>query len=58
MTHVLTNVMLRFIVRLPVRGSIRRYPWPVAGQGVNVKQGHMIYQAVADAHGLSYVLLT
>ena len=58
-THALTNVVLRFIVRLAdMRCDQTFFSISQMAKGVNVKEVHLIYQAVADAHGLLCVLLT
>ena len=57
--HALTNVTLRFIVRLAdkrIEQVLSSAPG-VAARGMDVKQGYVINQAVADAHGLPYVPL-
>ena len=57
-THALTNATLPFIVRLADAGieeALNADPW--LAKGVNVKQGKVTYQAVAEAHGLPYAPL-
>lgn len=58
-TMALTNATLPFIVALAeegVEGAIRKNPG--LARGVNVKQGRVTYQAVADAHALTYQPIT
>jgi len=58
-THALTNATLPFIVRLADAGldqALQSDPW--LAKGVNVKQGRVTYQAVAEAHGLPCVPIT
>jgi alanine dehydrogenase len=55
-THALTNATLPFIVRLADAGmdqALRDDPW--LAKGVNVKDGHVTYQAVAETHGFPHV---
>ena len=57
-THALTNATLPFIVRLADMGieqAFRADSW--LAKGVNVKQGNVTYQAVAEAHGFPFVPL-
>ena len=55
-THALTNATLPFIVRLADAGIDRALSVdPNLAKGVNVKQGNVTYQAVAEAHGFPYV---
>ena len=56
--HSLTKATLRFIVRLvctEFEQVLSSVLW-LAG-GVDVKEGHMTYRAVADAYELPYVPL-
>ena len=55
-THALTNATLPFIVRLADAGieqAIGDDPWLT--KGVNIKNGQVTYQAVAEAHGFRHV---
>ncbi|MDT7041233.1 alanine dehydrogenase [Candidatus Nitronereus thalassa] len=55
-THALTNATLPFIVRLADAGierAISDDPW--LAKGVNIKDGQVTYQAVAEAHGFRHV---
>jgi alanine dehydrogenase len=57
-TRALTNVTLPYVEELAdhgVLGAIRRDA--ALAQGVNVVDGKITYQAVADAHGLEYTPL-
>ncbi len=57
-THALTNATLPFIVRLAdagIKQALSADPW--LAKGVNVQQGHVTYQAVAEAHGFPFVPL-
>jgi alanine dehydrogenase len=57
-THALTNVTLPYveaIADLGVREAIARDP--ALARGVNVLDGKLTYEAVADAHGLPYAPL-
>jgi alanine dehydrogenase len=57
-TRALTNVTLPYVEELAedgVVGAIRRDP--ALAKGVNVLDGKITYQAVADAHGLEYTPL-
>lgn len=57
-THALTNATLPFIVQLAdsgIKDAFSRDPW--LAKGVNVHEGNVTYQAVAEAHGFPYVAL-
>lgn len=55
-THALTNATLPFIVRLADAGIQQALSAdPRLAKGVNVRQGNVTYQAVAEAHGFPYV---
>lgn len=57
-THALTNATLPFIVRLADAGIDQAlHADSRLAKGVNVKQGNVTYQAVAEAHGFPYVPL-
>ncbi len=57
-THALTNATLPFIVRLADMGIEQALCADSSmAKGVNVRQGNVTYQAVAEAHGFPYVPL-
>lgn len=54
-TYALTHATLPFIVRLLESGIDQAlYSDPGFAKGVNVREGRVTYQAVAEAHGLPY----
>jgi alanine dehydrogenase len=57
-TYALTNATLPYVVELANRGleeAVRDDP--ALGKGVNVYRGAIVYEPVAEAHGLDYVPL-
>jgi alanine dehydrogenase len=57
-TKALTNVTLPYVEAIAEKGASRAVAEDTAlGKGVNVIDGKITYQAVADAHGLPYTPL-
>ena len=57
-TYALTNATLPYVVELANRGleeAVRDDP--ALAKGVNVYRGAIVYEPVAEAHGLDYVPL-
>jgi alanine dehydrogenase len=57
-TKALTNVTLPYVEAIAAHGlaeAVRRDP--ALARGVNVLEGHVTYEAVAEAHGLAYTPL-
>jgi alanine dehydrogenase len=58
-TYALTNVTLPYALQLANYGWRKAFRENMAlSKGANVVEGHVVYQAVAEAHGLVYVPLT
>jgi alanine dehydrogenase len=58
-THALTNATLPFIVQLAdsgIKNALSRDPW--LAKGLNVHEGNVTYQAVAEAHGFPFVAMS
>ena len=54
-TYALTNVTLPYVKALADKGWIRAIREDAClALGVNVARGQIVYQAVAEAHGLPY----
>jgi alanine dehydrogenase len=57
-TKALTNVTLPYVEAIADKGIERAVAGdPALARGVNVIEGRITYQAVADAHGLPYTPL-
>lgn len=57
-TYALTNVTLPYALQLANKGWVRALTENAAlAKGANVIDGHVTYQAVADAHGVDYTPL-
>jgi alanine dehydrogenase len=53
-TKALTNVTLPYVEAIADRGFVAALADPALARGVNVLDGHVTYEAVADAHALDY----
>jgi alanine dehydrogenase len=57
-TYALTNVTLPYALQLANKGWVKALKEnPALAKGANVVNGHVTYQAVAEAHGLEYLPL-
>ena len=57
-TKALTNATLPYVEAIAEHGLARRWPRTRRSpEGVNVLDGKIVYEAVAEAHGLEYTPL-
>ena len=56
-TYALTNSTMPYVVALADRGLAAVREDPALAKGVNVHKGAVVYEPVAEAHGLEYVPL-